>query len=297
VLGDLSRLLRPAVNVAHRVDAVGAYTSFPSARMTRLSSALGASRAGAFRRFGVTHVPLPIPHDVLDRGAAAAAIEGGRLVQRDEEAGFELWAVPHRPWAFFAEEAIPVPSREAALDLLLALMARGADGVVVVETRLALPTSPGRVVRVERGTESVVVEAESEGPALLVVQDAAWPGWRARVDGRPAPILVADGLVRAVAWPAGRHRLELVYDPPEVRTGLLLSALGAAALGLLVALAARRRAPPPGGYPASRPARSRAGAPARLLPPVLTRPAGSTGAPRASPAPARRRGRRPPGGC
>ncbi|MCM2333869.1 MAG: hypothetical protein NDI82_07960, partial [Anaeromyxobacteraceae bacterium] len=58
--------------------------------------------------------------------------------------------------------------------------------------------------------------------------------------GVPAPILPADGLVRAVPFPAGRHRLVMRYEPPEVRIGVALSGLG---LLLLAGLAAWERRP------------------------------------------------------
>jgi hypothetical protein len=77
----------------------------------------------------------------------------------------------------------------------------------------------------------------------------------AEIDGAPAPILPADGLVRAAPFPGGRRRLVMRYQPPEVRTGLAVSALG---LVLLAALAAwetraRRSARLSGGAAAQRP--------------------------------------------
>ena len=152
---------------------------------------------------------------------------------------------------------------EHARDAVLLLAARGDDGTVAVETSDPVATSPGRVLRVERGTASLVVEAESEGPSLLVVQDAYWPGWKAAVDGLSTEILAVDALVRGVRWPPGRHRLEMVYDPPGVRRGLWLSALGAALVAALAALSTcspalprpRRGAPTP---PSSAPPAPRA---------------------------------------
>jgi hypothetical protein len=46
---------------------------------------------------------------------------------------------------------------------------------------------------------------------------------------------------RAVAWPAGRHTLEMRYEMPGLRAGLWISALGALALaGLLAASVGRK---------------------------------------------------------
>jgi hypothetical protein len=233
-----SALLAPAINVAHRVDTIELYGAFDALRVTSLVRSFGRDWAHAFRRFGVTHVVVQLPRT----SAYSPETEGARLVQRDERLGFEVWAVPHRAWAFFARRTVTAQGMPDARTALLDLVARGDDAAVVVEAAEAPPTAPGRVLRVERGTRTLRVDAESDAPALLVVQDAWWPGWRAEIDGEPAAILPADFLVRAVRWPPGRHRLEMTYDPPELRLGLALSALGAL-LVLLVAARAARRGP------------------------------------------------------
>jgi hypothetical protein len=55
------------------------------------------------------------------------------------------------------------------------------------------------------------------------------------------PIYAADLAARAVALPAGRHRVELRYRAPGLRVGAALSLAGLGALVALVAL--RRRLP------------------------------------------------------
>jgi len=45
----------------------------------------------------------------------------------------------------------------------------------------------------------------------------------ASVDGRPAEIIKADYLLRAVAVPAGHHRIEFHYRSKAVRDGLAVS--------------------------------------------------------------------------
>jgi hypothetical protein len=247
VARSTATLLVPSTNVARRVDTLEPYGAFNPGRIWPLADAFGPRWARAFRRFGLTHVVLPVAFDVARAPLRADAIDGGTLVGRDDARGYELWAVPHRPWAFFALGAMPIARPEWTLDAVLALVDRGNDRTVAVEADPPVETAPGRVLRVERGSESVVVEAESAAPALLVVQDAFWPGWRAWIDGLSAEILPVDHLVRGVRWPPGRHRLEMSYEPPGVRLGLWLSALGAALVVLLSALEARRpHVTPPG---------------------------------------------------
>jgi hypothetical protein len=77
------------------------------------------------------------------------------------------------------------------------------------------------------------LEVDLDGPGFVVSVDAWAPGWRASVDGRPAEVLRANGLFRAVAVPAGRHVVEMVYRPWTVLVGLSISA---AALLLLATL-------------------------------------------------------------
>jgi hypothetical protein len=182
-----------------------------------------------WRRYGVTHVVLSAgPQGEVGR----AAIRGGTFLGADRR--IQLWAVPHRPWASFAARVQAIPDAARALDATAAAIQTGRE-LVTVEADGPLPVADGRVLAVEKRAESLTVEAEADGPAVLVIAEAWWPGWVATLDGAPCEILPADVLLRAVRFPAGRHRLELRYAPPEVRHGLWLSALG---LALLLGLAA-----------------------------------------------------------
>ncbi len=77
--------------------------------------------------------------------------------------------------------------------------------------------------------DRVRIEAELSAPGYVVLADTHDPGWRVRVDGRKAALLRANLAQRAVAVPAGRHLVEMVYRPPLV--------LAAAALSLAALLA------------------------------------------------------------
>jgi uncharacterized membrane protein YfhO len=90
------------------------------------------------------------------------------------------------------------------------------------------PVTPGRCRVVRWKPDRITLEADMEGPGHVVFVDAYDPGWRTQVDGRPASLLRANVAFRAVAVPAGRHRVESVYRPPAVSLGLALSAASAA---------------------------------------------------------------------
>ena len=94
-----------------------------------------------------------------------------------------------------------------------------------------------RVTRYE--DERVEIETEAPASRVLVLTDTDFPGWRALVDGRPAPIHRANFAFRAVAVPAGRHRVLFEYAPASVRNGAILS--GVALLAVVgLALTAER---------------------------------------------------------
>jgi uncharacterized membrane protein YfhO len=75
---------------------------------------------------------------------------------------------------------------------------------------------------------------------LLVLSDVDYPGWQARVDGQPAPVYRADYLLRAVPVEAGRHRIEVYYDPPLFKVGLAITILTLLVSGALLIIVALR---------------------------------------------------------
>jgi hypothetical protein len=114
------------------------------------------------------------------------------------------------------------PTREVVL----------ADGT----PRAAPAGFQARATILELRPDRVVVEVTASHEAFLVLVDAYDPGWRATVDGSTAPVLRGNHAFRAVAVPAGTHRVEQRYRPRALLAGL---ALGAVALMAGIALLAR----------------------------------------------------------
>ena len=85
----------------------------------------------------------------------------------------------------------------------------------------------------------VTIDTRADGRRLLVLTDAFYPGWIARVDGVEVPIQRADFAFRAVGVPAGEHVVEFRYEPASVRYGALLSLAGAIVLLALIATVRR----------------------------------------------------------
>jgi hypothetical protein len=107
---------------------------------------------------------------------------------------------------------------------------------------LSLPgPTDGSTARVTRFSPSeLVVDVEAVADGLLVLSEVSYPGWRASIDGVPASLLRANGLLRGVPIPAGRHTVRVWYASTSVRLGLVISALTVIA-GVAGGLLGRRR--------------------------------------------------------
>ncbi|MFH2054234.1 MAG: hypothetical protein ABIK96_17385 [bacterium] len=93
---------------------------------------------------------------------------------------------------------------------------------------------PGIVRFVEDGMNEVVLQVETDRPAVLVLADMAAPGWSVAVDGTERELLTADLVLRGVALEAGAHEVRFAYHDPSVRLGLGLSLAGLLlALGMM----------------------------------------------------------------
>ncbi|MBI2370182.1 MAG: YfhO family protein [Deltaproteobacteria bacterium] len=89
--------------------------------------------------------------------------------------------------------------------------------------------------------ERVEVRARSSTGGWLVLLDAHYPGWRARVDALEVPVLRANYAFRAVRIPPGESTVLFFYAPAGVRAGLLLSGLGVLLLAALLVVHLRGR--------------------------------------------------------
>jgi uncharacterized membrane protein YfhO len=76
---------------------------------------------------------------------------------------------------------------------------------------------------------------------LLAETCSIYPGWKARVDGAPARIFVADAAATAIPLPEGAREVALAYVPPGLVPGLLATTGGV--LLVVVLLSRARRVP------------------------------------------------------
>jgi uncharacterized membrane protein YfhO len=68
-----------------------------------------------------------------------------------------------------------------------------------------------------------VIDAIVERPALLVLNDSDYPGWKVYVDGRRAHGITANYLFRGVLLKPGRHLVQWAYEPVSFAAGAAIS--------------------------------------------------------------------------
>jgi hypothetical protein len=75
-------------------------------------------------------------------------------------------------------------------------------------------SAPAVKLKSYRNTE-VEIEVDSARAGFVVLNDVWHPWWFGSVDGKPADILRANVLFRAIEVPAGRHTVRFEFRPVE----------------------------------------------------------------------------------
>ena len=123
------------------------------------------------------------------------------VVGRDLPAGFERRGAPSPP---------PLRDRPA----------RGATAAV------------GHVEITSEVPGEVHLRVEQPAAQYLSIAQAFYPGWRATIDGREAPLVRANGVFTALDVPAGIHEIMLEYRPRSLQLGMWLALAGLALLAI-----------------------------------------------------------------
>jgi hypothetical protein len=184
------------------------------------------------RTYGVTHVLSPFPQQNavlpfagragwayvyrVEDAARVRVVSSARVVGDDRDAVGELLGAEFDP------------NRTIVLhDAPPELGAR----------RPAAPAGSGHASITHEDQRLLAIDVTAAADAFLLIADTYYPGWTAAVDGQPVPLYRANLSVRGLAVPAGRHLVELRYDPPGLATGAALSAIALTALLAWIAAA------------------------------------------------------------
>jgi len=225
-------------NGAMRVGwpSVFGYDSLEPAATIDLASSVPDPRSTAYDILGATYVLAGGPLDDFaqgERGLALAGQQGAAWVY------VRARPMPVARLVYFAEI---IPDATAAIKRV-----HDADfdpaGTAILRANPPCELGPAPATP---GTADVLVHEDaywriatrSDAPALQVLAENAYPGWTARIDGRPAAVMTAYTAIRAVCVPAGEHLVEWRFAPRLYWVG---AAVSAASLLLMAAALARKR--------------------------------------------------------
>lgn len=205
----------------------------------------------AYAPDGVGHVTRVLRNAAVVRVVSLDPLDHPELVRRAEVptglAGSSLYVYDLTdPWprAYVACRVTVAADRDDALGRALdPRFAANEEAVLSQPAPASCATT--RVERRGFSPGAVVYEVETDAPGVLVVRDSFTPSWHATVDGRPAPVLRANGQHQAVPLGPGRHDVRLVYRPRFLAAGIAISCLGLAVA--ILALVRRPSIPRAGG--------------------------------------------------
>jgi len=167
-----------------------------------------ADSTGLGLRTTASRVPVVSP--------IVARTDGLRLVFAGPAVIYErLNALPRVRWAAKTRVVEHGPDR-----LRLLKLGVPAD-TALLDAPNARASGRSARVRLTRDDENgLVISADAEGFGYVVIADALRHGWKASVDGRPAPLVGADHALVAVPTPAGHHEIRVWYHPKGFRPGV-----------------------------------------------------------------------------
>ncbi|GHU72488.1 membrane protein [Bacteroidia bacterium] len=104
-----------------------------------------------------------------------------------------------------------------------------------IEKTVIVPDSTATIEMTAYYPNRVEYESSSSQAGLAVFSEVYYKnGWKAFVDGQAVPISRADWILRAVEIPAGKHHIEMIFDPDNVRICGIISAIFSGLVVLLL---------------------------------------------------------------
>ena len=111
------------------------------------------------------------------------------------------------------------------------------------ESPRAGAAATARITLSELEADRMAADVDAGAAGHVVFSRTYFPSWKATLDGAPARVLLANGRDLAVALPAGRHHVEIFWNPAPFRFGVALQLLAlVSALGMGIAGLGPRRA-------------------------------------------------------
>lgn len=119
---------------------------------------------------------------------------------------------------WFVDKVVTVDGANAELDALHGI---NPAEVAIVDKSFADAVgnggAAGSVVLTDYAPNRLVYETDSDAPGTAVFSEVYYPTWQAFIDGNEVKVGRADYVLRALAVPAGHHKIEFVFDPLSLK--------------------------------------------------------------------------------
>jgi len=227
-LTDIQDLWQPDSAALFGFEDVGGIANpLMLAHWHQLWEALGGRQSRLYDMLNVTHLiardGTPLPEGkfelLFDAPGALALYRNAEAMPRAWLV-HELIGVDDEAAAFAALQAPDFDPRRQAIVPRLEMEREG------VPVSLAPATGEEVVAVLDQGTNTLTLSLKSSSPALLVLSELWYPGWRATINGDELPIIRTNGALRGVFVPAGEAVVTFRFVPNSWRTGLLAAMAG-----------------------------------------------------------------------
>jgi hypothetical protein len=124
--------------------------------------------------------------------------------------------------AWFVNSVLNVNSPIEELEKTCDADTRSTAVIDASKFKVASPNidSSATITLLEEKPNQLRYESKSQANGLAVFSEIYYPkGWKASIDGKGAPILRADYIMRALEIPAGNHTIEFKFEPEAYTVG------------------------------------------------------------------------------
>ena len=186
----------------------------------------------ALRMLNVGYIisPVPLGHPALD-----LAKTGTLQLASGSITAYVYRLLGTSPRAWFAHRVTSVNGNDELFARLFDDAAPTGEAFVERQDWHGSRTfAAATVTSLEANAETMVVKVTTPAEAFLVVSELYYPlRWKVKVDGRDAPMVKVNGLLRGVVVPADSREVRFYYDRTGFETGRWIS-LGAFVVALLM---------------------------------------------------------------
>ncbi len=220
VMATDSQILPPNFSAVYHIQTADGYDPLYLRRFGELMAAYSRSRPDISAPFGFNRIitPQSVNSDIINLLGikyvlSFTDLDAGKFKQVFTDGTVKVFENRNvLPRAFFVFYAQVASNKQDAINALFDSKYPLTDRAIVEDPGdkniLSGHWSKGTATFNTYSENKVVVDTKSPGKSFLVLTDAYYPTWRARIDGKDSKIYLADYAFRGVIIPAGNHRIE-----------------------------------------------------------------------------------------